>query len=44
MRFLLPLPKSGKRFPGPTINDLDDVTNAPYHTCELGVLSVLQSL
>jgi hypothetical protein len=37
MRFLLLLPKSGKRFPEPIIDDLDDVTNAPYHACELGL-------
>ena len=33
MRFLLLLlPKSAKRFPGPLIDELDDITNATYHT------------
>jgi hypothetical protein len=35
MRFLLLLLESSKRFNEFVIDDLDDVTNAPYHTCEL---------
>jgi hypothetical protein len=33
MRFLLLLPESGRRFPGPIIDDLDDIMNAPFNTC-----------
>jgi hypothetical protein len=35
MRFLLLLLESSKRFNEFVIDDLDDVTIAPYHTCEL---------
>lgn len=35
MRYLLLLHRSGRRFPEPIIDDLDDMTNAQYHTCEI---------
>jgi hypothetical protein len=35
MRFLLLLPRSGRRFPKPIIDVFDDMTNAPYRACEI---------